>query len=205
MSFEQPDHETTFSEFAQLFSGDIHYGALAIGLSSLALLVFWDRFKPLKNSLVPAPLVVVLLGVVAGSLFQSLGNPWLIESSHMVQVPIAGSLTEFLGFLTFPDFSQILKPAIYVAGITIAVVASLETLLNLEAVDKLDPQHRQSPPSRELLAQGVGNTVAGLIGGLPVTAVVIRGSVNVGAGAQSKLSAIVHGVLLLVCVMLMPA
>jgi carbonic anhydrase len=205
MSFEQPDHENTFTEIAELFSGDIHYGAVAIGLSSLALLVFWDRFKPLKNSLVPAPLVVVLLGVVAGWLFQSLGNPWLIESSHMVQVPIAGSLTEFLGFLTFPDFSQILKPAIYIGGITIAVVASLETLLNLEAVDKLDPQQRQSPPSRELVAQGVGNTVSGLIGGLPVTAVVIRGSVNVGAGSQSKLSAIVHGVLLLVCVMLMPA
>lgn len=205
MSFEQPDHENTFTEIAGLFSGDIHYGAVAIGLASLALLIFWDRFKPLKNSLVPAPLVVVLLGVVAGWLFQSLGNPWLIESSHMVQVQIAGSLTEFLGFLTFPDFSQILKPAIYIGGITIAVVASLETLLNLEAVDKLDPQHRQSPPSRELLAQGVGNTVSGLIGGLPVTAVVIRGSVNVGAGAQTKLSAIVHGALLLVCVMLMPA
>jgi len=152
MSFEQPDHENTFIEFAQLFSGDIHYGALAIGLSSLALLVFWDRFKPLKNSLVPAPLVVVLLGVVAGSLFQSLGNPWLIESSHMVQVPIAGSLTEFLGFLTFPDFSQILKPAIYVAGITIAVVASLETLLNLEAVhtqiDAWEDGHNRGPDGR---------------------------------------------------------
>ena len=168
-------------------------------------MIFWDRCKPLKNSLVPAPLVVVLLGVVAGWVLQLLGSPWLIEPSHMVQVPIAGSLTEFLGFLTFPDFSQILKPAVYIGGITIAVVASLETLLNLEAVDKLDPQQRESPPSRELIAQGVGNTVAGLIGGLPVTAVVIRGSVNVGAGAQTKLSAIVHGVLLLVCVMLMPA
>jgi len=205
MSYEQPDHENTFSEIAALFTGDIHYGAIVIGLSSLALLILWDRCKPLKNSLVPAPLVVVLLGVVVGWIFQSLGSPWWIEPSHMVQVPIAGSLTEFLGFLTFPDFSQILTPAIYIGGITIAVVASLETLLNLEAVDKLDPHQRQSPPSRELVAQGVGNTVSGLIGGLPVTAVVIRGTVNVGAGAQTKMSAIVHGVLLLFCVMLMPA
>lgn len=205
MSFQQPDHENTFSEIAELFSGNVHYGAVLVGLSSLGLLIFWDRFKPLKNSLVPAPLVVVLLGVVAGRVFASLGGPWSIEASHMVQVPMAGSLSEFVGFLQFPDFSQILNPAVYIGGITIAIVASLETLLNLEAVDKLDSKQRHSPPSRELIAQGVGNTVAGMIGGLPMTSVIIRGSVNVNAGAQTKLSAIFHGVLLLVCIMMMPA
>ncbi len=205
MAFQQPDHENTFSEIFQLFAAQMHYGALAIGLFSLGLLIFWERCKPLKNSLVPAPLVVVLLGVVIARGFAWLGSPWLIESSHLVQVPIAGSLAEFAGFLQFPDFSQVLNPAVYVAGITIAVVASLETLLNLEAVDKLDRKQRHSPPSRELIAQGVGNTIAGMIGGLPMTSVIIRGSVNVNAGAETKLSAIIHGCLLLFCVMLLPA
>jgi carbonic anhydrase/SulP family sulfate permease len=204
MSFKQPDDETTFSEFFELFGGDIHYGAIVIGLTSLGLLIFWDRCRPLKNSLVPAPLVVVLLGVVFGRVFASLGSLWSIEASHMVQVPVANSLREFVGFLQFPDFSQILNPAIYIGGITIAIVASLETLLNLEAVDKLDTKQRHSPPSRELIAQGVGNSIAGMIGGLPMTSVIIRSSVNVSAGGQTKLSAILHGCLLLVCVMLMP-
>lgn len=204
MSLEQPDHENTFSEILGLFKGDIHVGAVAIGLSCLALLIFWDRFKPLKNSLVPAPLVVVLLGVAGCRLFESLGGQWIIGASHRVQVPVANSFAEFVGFLQYPDFSQIMNPAIYVAGVTIAVVASLETLLNLEAVDRLDKKQRHSPPSRELVAQGVGNIMSGMIGGLPVTSVVIRGSVNVNAGAESKLSAIFHGGFLLVCVMLLP-
>lgn len=204
MSFQQPDEETTFSELASLFSGDIHYGAVVIGVSSLVLLILWERWKLLKNSMVPAPLIVVILGVVIGRIFEGLGKPWLIEASHMVQVPVANNLSEFVGFLQIPDFSQILNPAIYVGGITIAIVASLETLLNLEAVDKLDPKQRQSPPSRELLAQGVGNVASGMVGGLPVTAVVIRGSVNVTTGSQTKLSAIWHGLLLLLCVMFFP-
>ncbi|MGN6136418.1 MAG: bifunctional SulP family inorganic anion transporter/carbonic anhydrase [Aureliella sp.] len=205
MSFEQPDHENTFSEFLGLFSGDVHLGALTTGLLSLALLILWDRSKRLKQSLVPAPLLVVILGVVMGRLLERLGAPWTIESTHMVQVPVASSLGEFLGFLQFPDFSQLVNPAVYVGGITIAIVASLETLLNLDAVDKLDRKQRLSPPSRELLAQGVGNVAAGLVGGLPVTSVIIRGSVNINAGSETKLSAIIHGLLLLVCVSLMPA
>lgn len=204
MSFDQPDQENTFTEIASLFTGDIHRGAVVIGLVSLILLIVWDRYKPLKNSLVPAPLIVVLLGVAFGRAFDWVGGAWVIESTHRVQVPIASSVSEFVGFLRFPDFTQLFNPAIYTTGITIAVVASLATLLNLEAVDKLDPKQRRSPPSRELVAQGVGNVVAGLVGGLPVTAVVIRGSVNVSAGAETKLSAIVHGVLLLVCVALLP-
>ena len=204
MSFHQPDEETTLSEFFGVLQGDIHLGAIVIGLSSLALLIFWDRYKPLKKSLVPAPLIAVLMGVVAGRLFAMWGAPWLIEESHLVQVPVADGLSEFVGFLRMPDFSQLLNPAIYLAGVTIAIVASLETLLNLEAVDRLDAKQRHSPPSRELLAQGVGNVVSGMIGGLPVTAVVIRGTVNVSAGSETKLSTIFHGALLLFCVMLMP-
>ena len=131
---------------------------------------------------------MVLLGVGLSLLFRRLGGPWVIEPSHLVQVPVADSLAGFLGFLQSPDFSQWSNPAVYTAGVTIAAVASLETLLNLEAVDKIDPQQRTSPPSRELLAQGIGNVVAGLIGGLPITSVIVRSSVNINAGRQTKLA-----------------
>jgi carbonic anhydrase/SulP family sulfate permease len=129
----------------------------------------------------------------------------VIEASHLVQVPVADSLATFSNFLQRPDFSQWNNPAVYAAGLTIAIVASLETLLNLEAVDKLDPMQRSSPPSRELLAQGIGNVVAGLIGGIPVTSVIVRSSVNINAGGKTKLATIFHGTLLMVCVMFLPA
>ncbi|MBC7854675.1 MAG: bifunctional SulP family inorganic anion transporter/carbonic anhydrase, partial [Pirellulaceae bacterium] len=205
MVFSQPDHHNTFSELGTLFSGEFQIGAAVIGLASLALLFLWDRSKTLKKSIVPAPLLVVVLGVGLQVAFQYFGGSWLIESSHLVQVPIAQSLSEFFGFLKLPDFSQWANPTIYSAGLTIAIVASLETLLNLEAVDKIDPQQRETPPSRELLAQGVGNVLCGLCGGIPMTSVIVRSSVNIGAGAQTRLSAIFHGALLLVCVMLLPA
>ena len=204
MSFSQPDDQNTFSELLSVLLGDVHIGAAVIGIASIALLVFWSRVKILKSSAIPAALVVVLLGVLLQWLFGRIGGSWAIQSSHLVQIPVAGSIGGVVSFLTFPDFAQWANPAIYFAAVTIAVVASLETLLNLEAVDKLDPERRDSPPSRELIAQGVGNTVAGLIGGLPVTSVIVRGSVNVSMGAKSKLSTILHGVLLLICVVFLP-
>ena len=158
-----------------------------------------------KRSNIPAPLVVVLLGVGISLAFRRLGGRWAIEPSHLVQVPVADSLAGLLGLLPSPDFSQWADPAVYIAAVTIAAVASLETLLNLEAVDKLDPLRRTSHPSRELLAQGIGNMVAGLIGGLPITSVIVRSSVNINAGGRTKLATIVHGVLLLVSVVLLPA
>ena len=204
MAFLQPDRENTFSElFATI--GDIQPGAAAIGLLSLAVLVIWRRWKPLKTSIVPGPLVVVLLGIGLGQFFRRLGGQWAIGPSHLVQVPVADSLAGYLGILQHPDFSQWSNPAVYTAALTIAAVASLETLLNLEAVDKIDPRQRTSPPSRELLAQGMGNVVCGLVGGLPVTLVIARSSVNINAGARTKLATIVHGVLLLVSVLLLPA
>ncbi|QGJ70716.1 Bicarbonate transporter BicA [Planctomycetales bacterium 10988] len=206
MSFQQPDHETTFSELGFLFNLDeLHLGAAVIGLISMAVLIFWERIKVLKQSFFPPPLLVVVLGVALNLLFRQFGGNWLIEESHLVQVPVAESIPEFLGFLQLPDFSQILNPAVYVGGLTIAIVASLETLLNLEAVDKMDKKQRRSPASRELLAQGFGNVTAGMLGGLPVTSVIIRGTVNINSGAQTKLSAIFHGILLLFCVMLLPS
>ncbi len=203
MSFSQPDHENTFSEFGELFR-DLHPGAAVIGLLSIVLMVFWDRCRPLKKSVFPAPLIVVMVGIGLKLFFQKLGGQWVIESSHLVQVPAAESVAGFVGFLRWPDFSQLTNPAVYTAGVTIAIVASLETLLNLEAIDRLDEQQRTSPPSRELLAQGIGNVVVGLIGGIPITSVIIRSSVNISAGGQTKIATIFHGVLMLVCVMFLP-
>ncbi len=204
MSFSQPDHQNTFSEIATLFQGDIHVGAAVIGLACVAILIFWDRNRHLKKTMIPGPLVVVLIGVVLQIYFQRHGGQWVVSGSHLVQIPVATNTTEFREFLRFPDWSQWLNPAIYLGGFTIAIVASLETLLNLEAVDKLDPERRDSPPSRELIAQGVGNTVAGLVGGIPVTSVIVRSSVNVDVGVKTKISAIFHGILLLICVGFFP-
>jgi carbonic anhydrase/SulP family sulfate permease len=203
MSFFQPDLETTFSELLRIF-GDFHLGASIIGLVSLVLLVLWSTWKPLKDSVVPAPLAVVLFGVATSLWFERLGGPWLIGPSHLVQVPIADSLAEFVGLLQFHDYTQWTNPAVYVAGLTIAIVASLETLLNLQAVDRIDLQQRTSPPSQELLAQGIGNVTCGLIGGLPVTSVIIRSSVNVTTGGKTKMATLVHGTLLLISVPLIP-
>lgn len=204
MSFVQPDFETTLSELIRMF-GDFQLGAAVIGVASLALLVLWDNWKSLKTSLFPAPVAVVLFGIGAGMWFEQLGDPWLIRPSHLVQVPVTSDLGELFGLLPRPDFSQWTNPAIYVAGITLAMVASLETLLNLKAVDRLDQQQRTSPPNQELLAQGLGNVACGLIGGLPITSVIIRSSVNVNAGGKTKLATIIHGTLLLVSVPLIPA
>ncbi|MEZ6091652.1 MAG: SulP family inorganic anion transporter [Pirellulaceae bacterium] len=204
MSFQQPDEQNTFTEILTVLQGDVHRGAIVVGVVAIVLLIVWGRVRFLRESLVPGPLVAVLSGVGLQFVFQRLGAPWAIEASHLVQIPVAETTQQLVGFLQFPDFSQIANPAIYVGAFTIAIVASLETLLNLEATDRLDPRRRHSPPSRELLAQGAGNIVSGLIGGLPMTSVIVRSSVNIGAGAATKLSAISHGVLLAVCVALLP-
>ena len=203
MAFQQPDSQNTFSELAEL-AGNIEPGAAAIGLLSIALLVVWGRWERLKNSAFPAPLAVVLLGVGLSLVLRRFGDPWGIPPSHLVQVPVGDGLTGFFGFLQLPDFAQWSNPAVYTAALTLAAVASLETLLNLEAVDKIDPRRRVSPPSRELVAQGIGNVASGLVGGLPVTSVIVRSSVNINAGGKTKLAAIFHGVLLLVSVVLLP-
>lgn len=203
MAFEQVDRENTFSELIAMLT-KLHPGAALIGLLSIGVLVLWDRVKLLKYSKVPSPLIVVFLGVGLNLLFDVIGGPLDIESNHLVQVPVAKTVSDFLGFLQLPKFSAWNNAAVWTAGFTLAVVASLETLLNLEAVDKLDPEQRVTPPSRELLAQGIGNVLVGLMGGLPVTSVVVRGSVNIHAGAKTKLSTIVHGVLLLLCVAFLP-
>lgn len=216
MAFDQPDRKNTFSELWELAADlfrlvttrqvdEFQLGAALIGFVALLILLVWDRVKWLKKSVVPAPLVVVLVGTALSELFRWYGGLWAIEASHLVNVPVAESVSGFAQLLLFPDFSQWANSKVYVAAVTIAVVASLETLLNLEAVDKLDPKQRNSPPNRELVAQGIGNAVSGLIGGLPVTSVIVRSSVNIIAGARTKLSAVVHGLLLGGCVVFLAA
>ena len=205
MAFDQPDHENTFSELTKLFYGEVHQGAIVVGAISLILLFVWDRFPKLKKGFLPAPLVVVFLGIAIKALFDGVGGNWQILSSHLVQVPVAKDWSELTSFFQFPDWNQIARPAVWIAGGTVCVVATLETLLNLEAVDKLDPQQRNSPPNQELIAQGCGNILCGLLGGIPITSVIVRSSVNINAGAKTKLSAIFHGVLLALCVVLIPS
>ena len=199
MAFEQSDRENTFSGLVATVS-DLDLGAALIGLVSVAVLVIWDRTRRLKGSRVPAPLVVVLFGLSLSLMFREWGGTWTIEASHRVQMPVPDGVGGFWELLRVPDFSLWTTPAVYMAAFTLAAVASLETLMNLGAVDKIDPQQRTSPPNRELIAQGVGNVVVGLIGGLPVSSVIVRSSANIGAGAQTKRATVVHGAFLLASV-----
>jgi len=202
-SFFQPDQKNTFTELIDIL---YHYdvGAMFIGLSSLCILIVWDRIKWLKQSLVPPALVVVLWGVLWYLLLNRIGGVWEIGPQHAVMLAVVERPQDFLAYLQKPDFSRLASSQVYIAAFVIAMVASLETLLNIEAIDKIDPQQRRTDTNRELLAQGVGNCLCGLTGGLPVTSVIVRSSANIQAGAVSKLSTIVHGFLLLICVVLIP-
>jgi carbonic anhydrase/SulP family sulfate permease len=195
-----------YSAMKDVFSFDsgMQLGSIAVGVFSLALLITWDKIPKLKKSLVPAPLLVVIFGALLGWALSRLGGNWVITPQQLVDVPGDGTVGGFVALIRTPDFSQLANAGVYIGGLTIAVVASLESLLNLDAVDKLDKKQRVSPPNQELFAQGIGNVAAGMLGGIPVTSVVIRGSVNVNAGSETKLSAIFHGALLLACVVLIP-
>ncbi|MDR4465524.1 MAG: SulP family inorganic anion transporter [Nitrospira sp.] len=203
LAFSQIDDQNTFTELLGL-TGGIEPGASVIGLASLALLIVWNRWPLLKDSGIPAPIAVVLLGIGVRFWFEHLGEPWLIEPSHLVQVPVTENMGELFDLFRTPDFSQWANPAIYSAAVTIAMVASLASLLNLAAADRVDPQQRSSPPSRELVAQGVGNVTCGMIGGIPVISEIVRSSVNANSGGKTKLATIVHGTLLLISIPLIP-
>lgn len=206
-SFMQVNDENTFSGIINSFKY-ITPVAVLIGLTGLFFQIYWERFAAKRKGfvkLVPAPLVVVLLGIGINELFKANGAAYAIDPQHMVSLPIASSGREFFSFFTFPDFSAISNKDVYITAITLALVASLETLLSIEAIDDLDPYQRVTDKDRELKAQGIGNMLSGLIGGLPLTSVIVRSSANVNAGAKSKMSAIYHGVLLLLCVATIPA
>lgn len=207
MAFLQSNGENTFTALNHMMSM-IQPGALLVALVSMAILILWDTslIKRFKASVwIQGPLVAVIVGVLLNMFFTSSAPALVIEPSHLVQIPMAEGLAGFAGLLTFPDFSQLSNPAVYTTALTLAVVASLETLLCVEATDKLDPHKRITPTNRELKAQGVGNLISGLVGGLPVTQVIVRSSANIQSGARTKLSAILHGLALLVAVLAIPA
>ncbi|RPA68158.1 SulP family inorganic anion transporter [Cyclobacteriaceae bacterium YHN15] len=188
-------------------SREFDFGAIIITAVSIFILILWDKSFIRKNRIlktIPAPLIVVVLGVGINKFFKFFIPKLYLDVEDKVVLPQVSSFEGFINLFTFPDFSQIGNSDLWLAAFTIGIIASLETLLSLEAADKIDTLKRVSPPNKELLAQGIGNMANGLIGGLPVTAVIVRSSANVGAGARTKFSAIFHGVLLFGTVMLIP-
>jgi MFS superfamily sulfate permease-like transporter len=200
-SFAEGNGENTFSMIAGAFNA-IQPGALIVGLVSLLILLYWDK-TPLKNvKLLPAPLVVVVLGILLNVLFSQFIPGLGIGHTHLVDIPAID--TGNLGaYFHLPDLQHFSNHDVWVVGITIAIVASLETLLNIEAVDKLDPHKRETPPNRELVAQGVGNIAASFLGGLPITSVIVRSSVNIHSDNRTKASAVLHGFLMLASVLVL--
>lgn len=199
MAFAQVDGENTISELFNMMDF-ISPGAVIIALVSLAILLLWERpfmKKIAAFNVIQGALVAVASGIGLNLLF--MGIPELaLSAEQTVDIPAPDSFNAFLGQFTLPDFTQLSNPKIYVIGLTMAVVASLETLLCVEATDKLDPQKRITPTNRELIAQGTGNIISGLIGGLPITQVIVRSSANIQSGGRTKASAFFHGVLLLI-------
>ncbi|WP_210515785.1 SulP family inorganic anion transporter [Hymenobacter terricola] len=200
MKFLQFDGLNTFSAIGAAARG-LSPGSVLVGVVSLALLLLWNSAPVRRQSwarLVPGALVAVLAAVAVNQLLKAVAPAWQVRPEHLVKLPVLSSLGQLAGEMTFPDFNALRNPATYGVAFTIAIVASLETLLSVEAVDNLDPQKRHTPTNRELLAQGAGNLVSGLLGGLPLTAVIVRSSANIAAGGQSRMSAFIHGLLLLV-------
>ena len=182
-----------------------HLGAIIITVVSLCILVAFNKIAFLKKiKAIPGALIVVVVGIIMNELFKATGSELIITQDHLVTLPTASSFGEFFNQFTTPDFSGFTQTKVWVIGVTIAIVASIETLLCLEAGDKMDPLKRFSSANTELKAQGIGNILSGLIGGLPMTSVIVRTSANVNAGARSKLSAIAHGLFLLLAVVVIP-
>ncbi len=205
-TFDQPDHENTFSEMFKA----IHYvtpSAIVIGILSLSIQILWDKVLVKKSKifkLIPAPLVVVLTGIGISQYCLHNMPTYALQADQMVSIPQAKTTQDFLSFFTLPKWSFLSNYQVWITAITIAIVASLESLLSIEAADELDPYKRVTPTNRELKAQGIGNLISGLIGGLPVTSVIVRTSANVNAGATNKLSTILHGLLILLSVAFIP-
>lgn len=197
----------TFTTLIDSVTHSITPGAVILGGISLAFLFWWDHARPKTGPLrfVPGPLVVVLIGVLGNMALGALHPAWRLGTRHLVQVPVADSLAGFGTLFSLPDFSMIGSGLVWSAAATIAIVASLESLLSIKAVDEIDPRRRTTDKNWELMAQGGGNIVSGMLGGLPVTSVIVRSSANVDAAAESKLSTILHGVWLLLSVALIPS
>jgi MFS superfamily sulfate permease-like transporter len=208
-AFLQLDGENTFTELLKtlnaLLSGNFDKGATIIALIAMGILILWSNVLSKKGKifqLIQGPLVAVVVGILY--FFFTSGSSLSLSAEHLVSVPVPESFSDFKSQLAFPNFAVITRADVLITGFTIALVASLETLLCVEATDKIDPHKRVTPTNRELLAQGTGNIVSGLIGGLPVTQVIVRSSANIQSGGQTKASAIIHGFLLLISVVTIP-
>ncbi len=208
-AFLQVDGENTFTELLKainaLISGNLNTGATIVALIAMLILLLWSNVLSKKGKifqLVQGPLVAVVAGIIYFMFTKD--TSLSLSSDHLVSVPVPDSFSDFIGQFSFPNFEVIGQSEIWVTGFTIALVASLETLLCVEATDKLDPLKRVTPTNRELFAQGAGNMISGLIGGLPITQVIVRSSANIQSGGKTKASAIIHGFLLLISVYMIP-
>lgn len=203
-SFSQMDGDNTFSSLFDVFNY-VQLGSIIVALVSISILIAWDRvpfFKKIK--LIPGALVAVVIGVILNEFFISSGSSLAIAKEHLVSLPVPTTVEEFKSIIVTPDFSGVTNPKVWVIAMTIAIVASIETLLSVEASDRMDALKRHTNTDVELKAQGIGNMVSSLLGGLPLTAVIVRSSANNNAGAKSKMSAIIHGFLLLISVLTIP-
>lgn len=199
-AFSQLNGENTFSAISHAVNS-VSFSAIMISAISLAILVIWDKYLTHRHKifqLIQGPIVVVLLGIVFSVILQQSGAP--LKSDQLVSLPVISSFSELTNEMAFPAFSQMFSWEVLTIALVMAAVASIETLLSVEATDKLDPAKHNTPTNRELKAQGLGNIISGLIGGLPVTQVIVRSSANIAFGAKSKLSAILHGLFLLIAV-----
>lgn len=203
-SFVQADGNNTFSAVFDVLN-HVQLGAVVISLVSLVILISWDKVSFLKKlKLVPGALIAVIAGVVLNEIFIATGSSLAISKDHLVSLPVPSSFEEFKSILITPNFAAVTNPQVWVVALTIAIVASIETLLCIEAADRMDVQKRYTDTNVELKAQGIGNMLSSLLGGLPMTSVVVRSSANNNAGAKSKMSAIIHGVMLLISVLAIP-
>ena len=204
-AFFQVDGQNTFTEILDTLN-NISPGATLIAAIGLGILILWSNVLSKKGKifqLIQGPVVAVVVGIIYYIMTKD-HEVLSISKDHMVSVPIPEGISSFLAQFSFPNFSAITNPQVWVTAFTMALVASLETLLCVEATDKLDPEKNVTPTNRELLAQGTGNIISGLIGGLPITQVIVRSSANIQSGGKTKLSAIIHGFLLLISVILIP-
>ena len=204
-AFFQVDGENTFSEIFKTVNY-ISLGSTVIGAIGLAIILLWDKILSKKGkifTIIQGPLVAVALGIVYFVLTQS-NTAIMVKPENLVSVPVPEDAASFLSQFSFPNFDAITNTDVWIVAFTIALVASLETLLCVEATDKLDPNKNVTPTNRELFAQGTGNMLSGLVGGLPITQVIVRSSANIQSGGKTKLSAIIHGFLLLISVIIIP-
>lgn len=206
LAFWNNDGTNTFTELLKMLD-HVNIGAIIITTISVIVLILWEKdfIKKLSfTKVIKGPLVVVFIGILLNYVFLNFFPSLAIGSSHLVNIPVVDSLSGYVNLLVLPDFGGFLRADVWTVAFTIAIVASLETLLSVEAADKMDPYKRITPTNRELKAQGIGNIIAGFIGGIPVTQVIVRSSVNVQTGGKTKMSTIFHGILIVLSIVLLP-